>query len=147
MLRFGCCEWLVESLINCGVSKRNVDIYTDKEVFEYNNFCKIKVDYTNHNVPNCAYHIFMQKESLFYATDTNDLMNISAKDYDLYMVESNYDEDEILERIRSKVELGQYCYEYEVLNNHLSHEKAMNFIYDNIGSNGKYILMHQHVEK
>ena len=26
-LRFGCCKWLVQELIDCGVDKRNIDVY------------------------------------------------------------------------------------------------------------------------
>ena len=52
--------------------------------------------------------------------------------------------EEILERIRAKQEKGEYCHEWDVLKYHLSYEKAMNFIYRNIGQNGQYVLLHQH---
>jgi len=83
---------------------------------------------------------------MIYATDTNTLDGITAKDYDLYMIEANYTDEEMAERIAKKLELDIYPYEYEVMNNHLSKEKCDNFIYSNIG-NGEYVYLHQHIEK
>ncbi|NLK37114.1 MAG: hypothetical protein GX299_03405 [Epulopiscium sp.] len=97
-----------------------------------------------HNVPNCGYHIWLGNKALFYATDTNTLNGVEAKNYDLYMVEANYTDNDILERIKAKESQGVHCYEYDVLKNHLSKEKADNWLYQNMGSNSQYIYMHQH---
>lgn len=43
---------------------------------------------------------------------------------------------------------GEYAYELNVIHNHLSEEKALNFIYKNIDEmRSKYVLMHRHMDK
>ena len=81
---------------------------------------------------------------MIYATDTNNLNGITAKNYDLYMIEANYIDSEIQERIQEKKEAGEYIYEYQALRNHLSKAKADDFIYKNIGENGVYVYLHEH---
>ena len=147
-LRFGCCEWMTEQLVGeCGVNKRNIDIYPLGSEIKYSGFATIRADATTHNVPNCAYHIQIGEDKVFYATDTNSLHSITAKDYDLYLVEGNYNEQEIRARIEAKQAAGEYCHEWDVLKNHLSEQKALDFIYSNIGASGRYALLHRHQEE
>jgi hypothetical protein len=86
----------------------------------------------------------MGNESAFYATDTNNLDGIEALNYDLYLVEANYDEIEIKARIQEKQECGEYCHEWDVLKNHLSKEKANDWLYKNMGINSEYVYLHEH---
>ena len=51
------------------------------------------------------------------------------------------------ERIKEKEVLGQYCYEKDVILNHLSKEKCDKFLYDNMGNNSKYEYMHIHIDR
>ena len=146
-LRFGCCEWLVKAVCECGVEKRNIDVYTPGYCFFYKDFCTIQADRTVHNAENCAYHIWMGDVAIFYATDTNSMDGIVAKNYNIYFVEANYSEDEIVERIKRKQDEGTYCYEWDVLNNHLSLEKANNWLYENMGPRSSYVLIHGHTEE
>jgi len=143
-LRFGCCGWLVAPLLECGVNKYNIDVYMPGGQFIYPGFCTVEVSGTTHNVPNCAYHLQIGAERLLYATDTNTMDGIDAKHYDLYMLEANYAEQEIIERIRQKQSEGKYCHEWGALENHLSQEKALDWLYENMGPNSGYIFMHQH---
>lgn len=142
-LRFGCCEWLVGELLKCDVKNTQIDVYTPESLFDYGSF-KIKPSLLLHNVSNCGYHVFFVNYKLFYATDTNSLNGIESPDYDLYMVEANYSEPEILERIKEKESQGLHCYEYDVLKNHLSLEKCNDWLYRNLGDKSEYIYMHQH---
>lgn len=146
-LRFGCCSWLARDLLSCGVNKANIDIYNCNVTYSYGFFKVIPIK-LSHNVPNCGYKIhFRDLTKLIYATDTNNLNGIEAKDYDLYMIEANYEDEIISEKIRQKKEAGEYAYEMQVLKNHLSKKKCDNFIYSNIGQNGIYIYMHCHKEE
>ena len=113
-LRFACCDWLVNDLLSCGVDKKNIDVLGIGIIHNYKLFKVIPVK-LYHNVPNCGYKIHFEGEKLFYATDTGSLEGIEAKSYDLYMVEANYTDEEIAERIKSKEENGEYIYEYEVM--------------------------------
>jgi conserved hypothetical protein len=139
-LRFGCCDWLAEDLASCGITR--ADIYKTGRTYDYGAFQLEPVKLT-HNVENCGYKITIGGQKLFYATDTGNLDGVEAKGYDLYMVEANYTDEEMAERIRQKEASGVYPYEYEVMQNHLSKTKCDNFIYQNI-TGGEYIYMHQH---
>lgn len=145
-LRFGCGKWLVRDLIDCGVQKWRIDIYSPNTFNEYS-FVTLSMVTLNHNVPNCGYKIFMNDEKIFYATDTNDLRGIIAKDYDLYMLEANYEDEEIQERIKRKEENGEYAYERQVLHNHLSKAKCNDFIVRNAGIGSRFVYLHGHTEE
>lgn len=145
-LRFGCCEWLVEELVNCGVNKKNIDVLKIGKWYEYYDFTVSPV-ILYHNVEQCGYRLYIDHQKIFYATDTNSLDGIYAKNYDYYFVEANYEEEEIKERIKVKEQLGIYSYEKDVIKNHLSKQKCDNFLYENMGENSKYIYMHQHEER
>ena len=145
-LRFGCCEWLVEELVNCGVNKKNIDVLKIGKWYEYYDFTVSPV-VLYHNVEQCGYRLYIDHQKIFYATDTNSLDGIYAKNYDYYFVEANYEEEEIKERIKAKEMLGIYSYEKDVIKNHLSKQKCDDFLYENMGENSKYIYMHQHEER
>ena len=146
-LRFGCCEWLVDDLIKCGVNKKNIDVYEIGKKYNYSNNMSISPVLLYHDVPQCGYRVFIGNEKLIYCTDTNSIEGISAKNYNYYLIEANYKEEEIKERIKAKEVLGQYCYEKDVILNHLSKEKCDKFLYDNMGNNSKYEYMHIHIDR
>lgn len=142
-LRFGCCDWLVSDLIDCNVQKRNIDVFEIGKVYDYQRF-KISPIKLYHDVPQCGYRLFVGGEKAIYATDTAHLQGITAKDYDLYLLEANYEDEELQERIKSKQETGQFCYEMNVSSRHLSKEQADAFLLENMGTNSEYVYMHEH---
>lgn len=142
-LRFGCCDWLVSDLIDCNVQKRNIDVFEIGKVYDYQKF-KISPIKLYHDVPQCGYRLFVGGEKAIYVTDTAHLQGITAKDYDLYLLEANYEDEELQERINSKQETGQFCYEMNVSSRHLSKEQADAFLLENMGINSKYVYMHEH---
>lgn len=143
-LRFGCGKWLLPSVLACGVPKRRIDIYIPNTKNRYTDDLQLIMTPLKHNVSNCGYRIFLDGEKVFYATDCNNLNGIEAKNYDLYMIEANYEDSEIQERIAEKEANGQYCYEYQVLNNHLSKQKADEFIIANAGEKSRFVYLHGH---
>ncbi len=144
-LRFGCCSWLVKSLLECGVSKNNIDVYSVDYKYNYGSF-KVEPFKLYHNVLNCGYKIYINDEKIIYATDTNKI-ETEAKDFDLYLIENNYTEEDLKLRIEQKeLDDVEFIYEYRIPERHLSKEKADEFILNNIGDKGKYIYMHQHKE-
>ena len=145
-LRFGCCEWLVNDLLNAGVDKQNIDVYEIGKIYDYRAF-KVSPIKLYHNVPNAGYRVFVGSEKAIYATDTEHLNGITAKGYDLYLIEANYEDDELQERINAKLETGQYCYELNVSSRHLSKEQADAFLMENMGEHSEYVDLHAHVEK
>lgn len=145
-LRFGCCEWLANELVETGVSWRNIDVFEVGKVYDYEVF-KVSPVKLYHNVQNCGYRLFMNGEKGIYATDTEHLQGITAKDYDLYMIEANYTDEDLQERISAKLASGEYCYELNVANRHLSHEQASEWLMDNMGEKSEYVFLHVHQEK
>lgn len=145
-LRFACCSWLVSELLQCGVSIHNIDSLEIGRIYDYSTF-KVSPVKLYHDVDNAGWRVFMNAEKAIYTTDTVTLEGITAKNYNLYLVEANYITEELEERIRSKEAAGEYVYEYRVRNVHLSKEKADEWLLDNIGENSEAVYIHQHVEK
>lgn len=142
-LRFACCRWLYGPLVEAGVNPKNIDVLEFNISYGYG-LCNVIPVPLNHNVPNCGYKIHFPVGKVFYATDTNDLKGIIAPKYDLYMIEANYEDDVIQEKIKAKELKGEYAYEKKVLLNHLSKAKADDFIFKNCGPNSEYCYLHCH---
>ena len=145
-LRFACCEWLLKPLLECGVDRRNIDVLQIGTKYDYRLF-KIVPIKLYHDVPQCGYRVLFDDYKVIYATDTRTLEGITAKNYDLYLIEGNYEDEELEERIRKKQEVQQYCYEYRARQTHLSKGQASDFLLENMGDNSEYVFMHEHVER
>lgn len=142
-LRFACCKWLVDDLLKCGVNPFNIDVLEIGKKYDYGEFAVVPVK-LYHNVPNCGYRLFLGQEKVLYATDTNTLDGIMAKNYDLYMVEANYEPDKLIASINEKNKRGEYAYEKNVLRNHLSKPDCDEWLAQNKGKNSEWIYLHQH---
>ena len=145
-LRFACCEWLLKPLLECGVKRKNIDVLQIGTRYDYKIFKIIPIK-LYHDVPQCGYRVIFDDYKIIYATDTSTLEGIQAKNYDLYLIEANYEEEEIEERIKQKQEESKYVYEYRVKNTHLSKEQASEFLLENMGEKSEYVFMHEHIER
>lgn len=145
-LRFTCCEWLLQPLLECGVERRNIDILQIGTKYDYKLF-KIVAIKLYHDVNQCGYRILFDDYKVIYMTDTKTIEGISAKNYDLYLVEANYKENELEERIKQKQLQGDFTYEWRVKDTHLSEEQCVEFLLNNMGKNSEYVFMHQHIER
>lgn len=144
-LKFACGSWLAGALVDAGVEKRNIHILKPNLMYPYPGVNVIPVQLT-HNVPNCGYKLHFPGCKVFYATDTGNLDGISAYHYDLYMVEANYEDAELMERLKMKRSQGIFPYEERVLHNHLSRKQCDDFLYANMSQKSQYLYMHQHEE-
>lgn len=145
-LRFACCEWLLKPLLDCGVERKNIDVLQIGTRYDYKLF-KIVPIKLYHDVPQCGYRVLFDNYKVIYMTDTRTVEGIVAKNYDLYLVEGNYEEEELEQRIKQKQEEGLYYYESRVRNTHLSKGQATDFLLNNMGENSEYVFMHEHVER
>lgn len=143
-LRFGCCPWMVQLLRDSGVEARRIDVYGPNAWYGYGDGILVSPFLTFHDVENCGYRVYIDGEKAFYATDTVTLDGISAKNYDLYLVEANYTEKSLEDRMARKLEAGEYAYESRARETHLSDEQARKWLAENAGSKSKYALIHQH---
>ena len=144
-LRFACCEWLIPLLVESGVNRSNIDVLEIGKMYDYTAF-KVSPIKLYHDVPNCGYRLFFGEKKVLYATDTEHLDGISAKDYDLYLVEANYTEEDLQARIKAKQESGEYSYEMNAASRHLSKEQADAFLLENMNENSRYEYLHGHRE-
>jgi ribonuclease BN (tRNA processing enzyme) len=145
-LRFACCEWLLEPLLECGVNRSNIDVLQIGTRYDYKLFKIIPIK-LYHDVPQCGYRVFFEDYKVIYMTDTKTVEGIAAKNYDLYLIEANYEEEELKARIKEKQENNEYCYEYRAEQTHLSKGQAVDFLLNNMGDNSEYVFMHQHIER
>lgn len=147
-LRFCVGPWLVARLLDCGVSEKNIDVLQPDWTLNYYKEFMVRPVELAHNVPCYGLKIELENgKRIFYAVDTGTLDGVEAKNYDLYLVESNHTRAEIEERVRQKQEAGEFAYEWAAAQNHLSYEQAMEWIVENIGPTGRYIFLHQHKQK
>lgn len=142
-LRFGMGSHLLTEALACGIAKRNIDIMKPGKIYDYRS---VRVSPINlyHDVENFGYRIYIGDERAIYATDTGTMDGIEAKNYDLYLIEANYKDLELRDRISEKQKNGMYAYEARVPYTHLSYEQANNFIVDNGGVNAQCIYLHRH---
>ena len=145
-LRWGCCEWMVATLLESGVDKRVIDVLTPGFCSVYKGLCTVMPEGLTHDAPNCGYHIWSGDDTLFYATDTATLDGIDANGYDLYLIEANHTREDLEARARAKLENGEYAYELRAARNHLSKEQALDWLYQQMGPNSRYAFLHQHAE-
>ena len=96
---------------------------------------------------NVGYRVLFDDYKVIYMTDTRTVEGISAKNYHLYLIEGNYDEDEIEERIKEKQQNCEYVYEFRAKDSHLSKQQATEFLLNNMGENSEYVFMHEHIER
>lgn len=144
-LRFCCGDYLVSALVDCEVQKNKIYIINYNEGLNYGNY-NIEPFELSHNVKNRGYRLLLPQCKLFYATDTNTLQGITAKNYDLYMIEANFEDSEIQQKISEKEYKGEFSYEVQAMQNHLSKAKADEWLLENMGENSKYVYLHEHTE-
>lgn len=140
-IRFGCGDFLAEQLNNV----RNVDLFEAGKIYDYGLF-KVSPIILYHDVPNFGYRIFKDNKKVIHATDTHTLEGISAKDYDLYALECNYDEDTVYNIIKRKQYFGEYAHQKGSINSHLSKQQAQKFVMNNAGTDYDFIMLHQSSE-
>lgn len=141
-IRFGCGSFLADKLQDI----RNLDIYEPCKMYNYGSF-KISPVILYHDVPNFGYRIFKDGKKLLHATDTYTLEGISAKDYDIYALECNYDEERVYDIIREKEYRGEYAHQKGSINSHLSKQQAQKFILSNTSRQDiQFLMLHQSSE-
>lgn len=141
-LRFGCCEWLLQELLDLGINKKRIDVYKIGEKYAYTDTLSVQPIKLYHDVPQCGYRVLIDGYKCIYCTDTNTLDGIKAQNYDFYFIEGNYEnEQELHERAYTDY------YENRVKSTHLSKEYATNWLLENMGTNSVYVWMHEHKER
>lgn len=137
-LRIGCGSFLVEKLQGL----KNIDVLEAGKLYNYGSFQVSPVN-LYHDVENYGYRLFIGEVKIIHCTDTVTLEGITAKGYDYYCLESNFDEDTIIDRINEKRMRGEFAHEIGAMNSHLSFQKCNDFFYKNKGENCQLIRLHE----
>lgn len=146
LVRFGAGPWMVRPLVEAGVKPRQIDLLESGKQYDYGSFKVIPVRLT-HDVPNCGYKLHWPGAKVIYATDTVNMNGIAAPNYDLYMVEANYEDEEIRQRMEDKKAAGEFIYEKRVLKTHMSKAKCDDWVYQNAGPMSEILYLHSHREE
>jgi len=136
--------WLKQCLLSKGIDASKIDVIEHGKVYNYKSF-KVLPFILIHDVKNYGIKIIdmQSKQKIIYAVDTNRIDHISAKDFNLYLIEGNYDEDKLEENIKIDTEKGLFSYGLRVKNTHLSVQKASEWLMNNMGANSYYEFIHQ----
>lgn len=91
-----------------------------------------------HSVPNCAFVVrFSDGATCMYATDTVSLDHLTIPNLDLYLLESNYDELDLVKEQRNAV---------VAVTTHLSQEASYGWYLANRGAHSEYVPLHAHLD-
>lgn len=137
-LRFGCGEWMKDYLEGI----KNVDYYESGQVYNYGSFSISPVT-LYHDVKNFGYRIFKDGTKIIHCTDTAHLQGITAKDYNLYCIESNYNEDTVFQIIEKLESEGKFAHQRGAINSHLSEQQCNDFFFKNKGPESILVRLHE----
>ena len=135
--------FLKDKLIELGIKRSKIDVLKHGKTYNYGKFT-IQPFILFHDVRNYGIKIKdkVRNKKILYAVDTNRIDHVIAKNYSLYLIEGNYDEEKIEQNIKEDRENGMFCYCERVKETHLSIQKASEFLMQNMGLNSKYELIH-----
>lgn len=143
-VRFLAGFWLKRYLDMSGIKKSNIDYLSPNKTYNYNLF-KIIPFILIHDVKNIGIKILdkKNKEKVLYAVDTKKIDHIRAVNYDLYLIEANYDEEKLEQNIKRDKENGLFSYGERVKETHLSIQQVSGWLLDNAGENSVYEFLHR----
>ena len=149
-IKFICNGEVANKLNNLGVQKKNIFVLDEHKWYDIG-IGKVRLEELKHDVHNSSFQLeYTNGEKMIYITDTGEIPKyIDAKDYNLYLIESNYkDEDELDELIQQDYDNGlEFSHYIRVRDTHLSQKQAMDWLYDNMGNNSRFEFIHMHSKK
>lgn len=143
-VRFLAGFWLKRYFGMSGIKKSNIDYLSPNKTYDYNLF-KIIPFILIHDVKNIGIKILdkKNKEKVLYAVDTKKIDHIRAVNYNLYLIEANYDEEKLEQNIKRDKENGLFSYGERVKETHLSIQQVSGWLLDNAGENSVYEFLHR----
>ena len=133
---------VVLKLKEIGVNSKNVYILDLGKKYDLG-LLKVKLEQLHHDVMNCALKWELNSKKGIYIVDTTNVDNIEAKNYDLYLIENNYQEKLLQEHIDNCEDINMLKYLNRVPYTHLSSEQANLFLIENMGENSVFEYIHQ----
>lgn len=135
-------EDVVKKLVECNISKKN--IYVLKNGIRYDlGLLKVRLVYLFHDVDNYGLKWEISGKKGIYIVDTERIDHIVAQDYDLYLIESNYNEELLEQHIQECEDEDKLYYLHRVKQTHLSSKNCTDFLLENMGENSEYVRIHK----
>ena len=135
-------EEVVEILYVQGIHTNNIYILKSGKKYDLG-LLKVKLEQLYHDTPNYGLKWDLNGKKGIYAVDTEKIDHIEAKNYDLYLIENNYQEKLLQEHIDNCEDVNMLKYLNRVPYTHLSSEQANTFLIENMGENSRYEYIHQ----
>ena len=131
-------------LVENGVNKKNVYYLKEKRWYSLG-IIDVRLERLVHDVENyCLKAKFNTiNKKMIYVVDTMKIDHITAKNYDLFLIESNYNEDLLKEHIENCEDEGMLKYLQRVPYTHLSDTQCNDFLIENMGEDSEYLKLHQ----
>lgn len=133
---------VVRKLYENGV-KQNQIIFLKPGKWYDLSLLRVKLIQLHHDVENCGLKWQINGLKGIYIVDTNNVDDIIAKNYDLYLIENNYQTEVWKKHIEESTDDGEIYYLNRVPETHLSAEQANSFLIDNMGDNSCFEYIHQ----
>lgn len=133
---------VVLKLNEIGVNYKNIYILDYGKKWDLG-LLKVKLEQLYHDTPNYALKWQLNGKKGIYVVDTEKIDHIEAKNYDLYLIENNYQEKLLQEHIDNCEDVNMLKYLNRVPYTHLSSEQANTFLIENMGENSRYEYIHQ----
>jgi len=133
---------VVNILSKIGVYNKNIYILDLGKKYNLG-LLKVKLEGLYHDTPNYALKWQINNKKGIYIVDTCKVDHIEAKNYDLYLIENNYQESLLQQHIDNCEDKNMLYYLNRVPYTHLSAEQANSFLIENMGENSTYEYIHQ----
>lgn len=135
-------DMVIDILVQCGVAKKNIYALKSRNWYDLGAI-KVRLEQLYHDTPNYALKWELNGKKGVYIVDTSNVNDLVARDYDLYLIEANYNEKLLGEHIDNCEDENQLYYLNRVGYTHLSDTQCNDFLIENMGENSVYEKIHK----
>ena len=121
---------MVDALLGIGIPKDKIITIEVGKVYKIGDiqFSPITL---YHDVENFGYRLFKDGLKVIHATDTRHLQGITAKGYDIAVIETNHELEAAKAIIKQKAIDGEFCHLERAIKTHLSVSATIDFMNEN----------------
>ena len=133
---------VVQDLVSCCINKKNIYLLDEYKWYSLG-VLKVSLEPLEHDTSNYALKCEYKGKKMIYIVDTASVEHISARGYDLFLIENNYREDILQKHILECDDKNKLYYLDRVPRTHLSNEQANSFLIENMGTDSEYCYIHK----
>ncbi len=136
---------VVRKLDELGVNRDNIIYLYNNSWFDLG-IIKLKLEPMRHDAENYGLHFKRNNKKGLYVVDTANIDNVNAKNYDLYLIENNYQTELLEKHIKECIDNNdteKLYYLNRVSKTHLSAEQCNTFLIENMSNESEFAYIHQ----